>query len=124
MNSQQAGHTTHLASKLDVRARVVDALRALEHLHDSLGPLHIQHLAALLRAVAEREIHNLTVPAQDVTLERCARARARAHRELDVLQDNEWPRYGRDRTVIQPRLDRILFGFCGLSAGLRHLLSL
>jgi hypothetical protein len=45
----------HLASELDVSARVVNSLRTLEHLHHSLRPFYIQHLPAKIRMCVQKD---------------------------------------------------------------------
>jgi hypothetical protein len=53
------GHLEHAASELAVRVAVVDAVRALEHLHDSLAALHLEHLSLALLAARERQVDDL-----------------------------------------------------------------
>ncbi len=64
------------------------------------------HLAALLGAVAEREVHDLAV-----------------HGKLNILQNDEGTGNGRDSSVVEAWLYPILFRFSGLYARLRHLLG-
>lgn len=52
----------HLARELQRRLAVVDARRALEHLHHRPVAVHLQHLAPPGRAVAQLDIHDLGVP--------------------------------------------------------------
>jgi hypothetical protein len=49
-----------VAGELDGGAERVNARRALEHLHDGLRALHLQHLARTGRAVGERQVDDLS----------------------------------------------------------------
>jgi hypothetical protein len=53
------GHLEHIARELAVRVAVIDTVRALEDLHDSLAALHLQHLALAFLAAGQRQVDDL-----------------------------------------------------------------
>lgn len=58
---QLAQQVSHVSSKLQMGALVVNAGCALEHLHNSLGAIDLQYLATSACAIAKLEVDNLCI---------------------------------------------------------------
>ncbi len=54
-------HLQHVPGELALGLAVVDAGRALEHLHHGAGPGHLQHLSGALGSVSQSQVHDFGV---------------------------------------------------------------